>query len=134
MPLQIIIVKFYHIVFPFKHLLPFLAPDQLGTPIELYPCQTEQRRKVRATEEDNRSGEDITMKAIRKTIGRTGKLASRISEPFRKISAAMVSDAFWFATSLILSLIMGPFTAIPALIAACSCVKYAAMQPEPKAI
>lgn len=72
------------------------------------------------------------MSALTHTLTHRALPNIRLSGLFKKVSAASLANAFWFATSLLLSLIMGPFAAIPAVIAVFTCNTGMTGEPEPE--
>ena len=72
------------------------------------------------------------MSAISQTLNATPGIDRPESSMWKNVKAMPVSEAFWFTTSLLLFIVMGPFAAIPAVIAVFSLVGKQEEQVEPK--
>lgn len=72
------------------------------------------------------------MSAISQTLSPSPGIIRPEIGLWKNVKALPVSEAFWFTTSLVLFIAMGPFAAIPALIAVFSLVGKQEEQAEPE--
>ncbi len=74
------------------------------------------------------------MSAISQTLIQSPGIHQTELGLWKILKALPISEAFWFSTSLVLFIAMGPFAAIPALIAVFSLVGKQPEQVEPELV
>ncbi len=74
------------------------------------------------------------MSALVQTLLKNNVGAKSYTAFWKKVTWAKVSETFWFCTSFVLSLALGPFAAIPVLIALFTIPRADNGNPEPEAL
>ncbi len=74
------------------------------------------------------------MSAISHTLNQVQNNINSEPSVWEKVKTMPLNEAFWFTTSLVLFLVMGPFAAIPATIAVFSLAGNKEGQSEPSAV
>jgi hypothetical protein len=72
------------------------------------------------------------MSAISQTLTTSPGIHQSETSLWKSVKGLPISESFWFTTSLVLFVAMGPFAAIPALIAVFSLVGKQEEQAEPE--